>query len=48
MKEKSTAGRKPIPDKEKKVAVTIYVKAKHWVNAKKELTVIEKKYNAIP
>lgn len=38
------AGRKPIPDTDKKVAVIIYVKNKHKVKAKNECLKIQAKY----
>jgi hypothetical protein len=45
MIEKSTKGRKPLPDKEKKVPVTVWVKAKNAEIITKECMKIQKKYD---
>jgi hypothetical protein len=44
MKEKTTRGRKPLSDKEKKVAVTIWVKGKYAEKATNECIKIQNKY----
>jgi len=41
---KDNRGRKPLPEKEKQVVVTFFVKAKYLKAAKKEAAVIEEKY----
>jgi len=41
---KDSRGRKPLPEKEKQVVVTFFVKAKHLKAAKKDAAVIEQKY----
>jgi hypothetical protein len=42
---KETRGRKPLPEKEKKKALTIMVKSKFLNEAKKELKEIERIYS---
>ena len=37
-------GRKPLPPAQKKKAITVFVKAKFYNEAKKEIKQIEKKY----
>lgn len=44
MKEKTTRGRKPLPNQEKKVAVTIWVKNKYSEKATNECIKIQNKY----
>lgn len=46
MEAKNKLGRKPIPTKERKVAVVIYVKMKHAAQAKKECLAIQDKYQS--
>jgi hypothetical protein len=41
---KDSRGRKPLPEKEKQVVVTIFVKAKHLRAATKDAAIIELKY----
>lgn len=45
MQEKKTRGRKPIPATEKKLPITIFVKSKHYEEAKVELLKIQNKYS---
>lgn len=42
---KDNRGRQPVPKKEKKVPITIWVKHKHSVKAKKECLAIQLQYN---
>jgi len=42
---KSTRGRKPLPEAEKKKVINLFVKAKHFKAAKEEAKLIEKKYS---
>lgn len=45
MKEKSTKGRKPLPDKEKKVPVTVWVKSKNALIITRECIKIANQYD---
>lgn len=45
---KGQRGRKPIPEKERIVALKIWVKKKYSRAAQAEINVVEDKYNAIP
>lgn len=47
MERKSNAGRKKLPDTNKKKPVTIWVMAKFVTKAKKECLKIEEKYKSI-
>lgn len=47
MEVKMKAGRKPIPDTDKKVAVIIYVKSKHKVKAKSDCLKIQTRYDKL-
>ena len=45
MQVKKTRGRKPLPAPEKKLPITIFVKAKHYEDAKTESLKIQNKYS---
>lgn len=47
MNKKSNAGRKELPQSEKKVGVTIWVKYKHLSKAKAECEKIQTKYEKL-
>lgn len=48
MEAKRPRGRQPIPKTEKKIAVTIWVKSKHVLKAKKDCQKIKEKYDIAP
>ena len=47
MEVKKQKGRQPLPKTEKRVPITIWVKAKHGVKATKECVKVKEKYDAI-
>jgi hypothetical protein len=47
MENKRSRGRQPIPKSEKKLPVTIWVKSKHVIKAKKDCLMVQLKYEAI-
>ncbi len=46
MENKRGRGRQPVPLSEKKIPITIWVKSKHGIKAKRECLKIQDKYNS--
>ena len=44
---KKTRGRRRLPESERKVAITIFVKQKHFNDVRREIKQLEGKYNSI-
>ena len=44
---KKTRGRRRLPESERKIAITIFVKQKHFNDVRREIKQLEGKYNSI-
>jgi len=44
---KKTRGRRRLPESERKIAITIFVKQKHFNDVRREIKEMERKYNTI-